>query len=593
MSERRTSLFLNDEDNFTFVAALEIGTSYSGYAYCQRKDGKSIAKDIVMNPAWLNTDKTLTSLRTPSCLLLNEKKEFEAYGYEAEKLYLELVREGRQNKYFYFRRFKPKLVGIQDLRFNSLITDEGGRAFSALKVFSLSLRYLKSQLLNDLCLRGKDADTDDIRWVITVPAFCSESAKQFMRKAANMAGIPDSMIKLGLEPEAASIFVQSMPSNLFSNDKLPVLKSGTKYALADIGGGLTDIIIHEKRRDGLREVSRGVGAKLGGGSVDNIFVQFLHKLLGDAITDEFVNRYRKEFLTMMHEFEYKKRNVTPITTSYIELKVPACIQLLCQKQQYNDNLANVIFRSVYKGRVKLVGQRLRIDAVISNEFFRAITVEMAKLISHTLSSFKTAKDVSILVLTGAFADSEVVQEIMHQELVGKSQIKQIIVPPDSDVAVLKGAVIFGHNPGAISCRINRYTQGLRIARLYNPEMHDPSRRSVLNGIEYILDIFSPFLTVGTRVPAGFISHQALTTTEPLQKKIEIDLYQSSSLSHNFVTDEGCESLGKIEYEIPIPSEEARTIYIDFVLGGTELELIITDKKTSFKTKYTFPVLKAK
>jgi hypothetical protein len=48
------------------------------------------------------------------------------------------------------------------------------------------------------------------------------------------------MIKLALEPEAASIFVQNMPSNMFSNDKLPVLKSGTKYALADIGGKLTD-----------------------------------------------------------------------------------------------------------------------------------------------------------------------------------------------------------------------------------------------------------------------------------------------------------------------------------------------------------------
>lgn len=336
-----------------------------------------------------------------------------------------------------------------------------------------------------------------------------------------------------------------------------------------------------------------MGAKLGGGSVDNIFVQFLNKLLGDKITDEFINRYRKEFLTMMREFEIQKRNVTPRTTSYIELKVPACIQLLCQKQQYNDNLANVIFRSVYNGRVKLVGQRLRIDAVVSNEFFRAITVEMAKLINHTLAGNRIAKDVSVLVLTGAFVDSEVVQEIMHQELVGNSQIKQIIVPPDADVAVLKGAVIFGHNPGTITCRVNRYTQGLRIARLYNPEMHAPERRSVLNGIEYVLDIFSPFLTVGTRVPVGFISHQALTTTEPMQKKIEIDLYQSIKLSHNFVTDEGCETLGKIEYQIPIPSEEARTIYIDISLGDTELVLYVIDKKTSFKSKYFFPVLKEK
>lgn len=44
--DRRTSLFLHDEDNYSFVAALEIGTSYSGYAYSPRKDGKSVAKDI-------------------------------------------------------------------------------------------------------------------------------------------------------------------------------------------------------------------------------------------------------------------------------------------------------------------------------------------------------------------------------------------------------------------------------------------------------------------------------------------------------------------------------------------------------------------
>ena len=49
--------------------------------------------------------------RTPTCLLLNEKKDFEAFGYEAEKQYLSLVKENKQNKMFYFRRFKTKLFG--------------------------------------------------------------------------------------------------------------------------------------------------------------------------------------------------------------------------------------------------------------------------------------------------------------------------------------------------------------------------------------------------------------------------------------------------------------------------------------------------
>ncbi|KAL4234287.1 hypothetical protein ACF0H5_005938 [Mactra antiquata] len=592
LKEHRSSIFLKDEDNFAFVAALEIGTSYSGYAYCARKDNKNITKDIVMNPTWLHTNQQLTSLRTPSCLLLNDKKEFEAYGYEAEKMFSDSLKEGNQNKYFYFRRFKQKLSGIKDLRGNALITDENGKAFSGMKVFTLALRYLKSQLLNELCLRGHDADSGDVRWIVTVPAYWADTSKQFVRRAAVLAGIPDDMLKLVLEPEAASLFCQNMPSNMFS-DKMPFLKSGSKYVLADIGGGMTDVVMHEKKRDGLRELSRGVGAKLGGGSVDNIFVQFLKKMLGDFITEEFVNKYRKDFVAMMREFELQKRHVTPKTTACIELKVPACLQLLCHKQQYNDNLANVIYRSVYQGRVKLVGNRMRIDAVISNEFFRATTVEMAKMINLSLTSQQTAKDISVLVLTGGFAESEAVQEIMHQELVGNSQIKQIVVPPDADIAVLKGAVIFGHNPGSFLCRVNRYTLGLRIARLYNPEMHSVDRRTVLNGIEYVLDIFSPFLTIGTRVPVGFVSHQSLTSTEANQRKIDIDIYQSANLSHNFVTDEGCEHLGKVTYEIPMPSEEARTIYVDFILGDTELVMWVTDKKTTFKTKYTFPQLREK
>lgn len=51
------------------------------------------------------------------------------------------------------------------------------------------------------------------------------------------AGIPDEMLKLVLEPEAASLFCQNLPSNMFS-EKLPILKSGSKYVLADIGGSV-------------------------------------------------------------------------------------------------------------------------------------------------------------------------------------------------------------------------------------------------------------------------------------------------------------------------------------------------------------------
>ena len=39
-------------------------------------------------------------------------------------------------------------------------------------------------MLNALRMRGKDLATEDIKWMITVPAFWSDATKQFMRQAA-------------------------------------------------------------------------------------------------------------------------------------------------------------------------------------------------------------------------------------------------------------------------------------------------------------------------------------------------------------------------------------------------------------------------
>ena len=65
-----------------------------------------------------------------------------------------------------------------------MITDETGKQFPALKVLAYTIRYLKSQVLNDICLRGHDVEADDIKWVLTVPSAFTDLAKQFMRKAA-------------------------------------------------------------------------------------------------------------------------------------------------------------------------------------------------------------------------------------------------------------------------------------------------------------------------------------------------------------------------------------------------------------------------
>lgn len=91
------------------VAALDFGTTYSGYAFSMIHDFKVDPLKIQANQAWNSGGGALLSLKTPTCILLNGKKEFVAFGYEAENKYADIVLDEEQDDYYYFHRFKMNL----------------------------------------------------------------------------------------------------------------------------------------------------------------------------------------------------------------------------------------------------------------------------------------------------------------------------------------------------------------------------------------------------------------------------------------------------------------------------------------------------
>jgi hypothetical protein len=67
---------------------------------------------------------------------------------------------------------------------STLITDEQNKEFPAIEVFSKSILCLKTKLLDELKRKKTLVRTDDILFVLTVPAIWSDNAKDFMRQAA-------------------------------------------------------------------------------------------------------------------------------------------------------------------------------------------------------------------------------------------------------------------------------------------------------------------------------------------------------------------------------------------------------------------------
>ncbi|KAL5019194.1 hypothetical protein ScPMuIL_004916 [Solemya velum] len=119
------------------------------------------------------------------------------------------------------------------------LQDATGKTMSALKIFALSIEYLKDDMLKMSKKQMAGLEESDIYWVLTTPAIWSDSAKQFMREAAIEAGIDKDSLTIALEPEAASIYcryAKLQRKQRETKQSVRCFAPGTRYAVLDAGG---------------------------------------------------------------------------------------------------------------------------------------------------------------------------------------------------------------------------------------------------------------------------------------------------------------------------------------------------------------------
>ena len=92
-----------EEDVFKIIAAIDFGTTFSGYAYALASEKNT----IYTNRNWGQTQGFLLQ-KTPTCLLLKPSGEFASFGFDAVSQYNDLT-ENEASEYYFFNRFKMKL----------------------------------------------------------------------------------------------------------------------------------------------------------------------------------------------------------------------------------------------------------------------------------------------------------------------------------------------------------------------------------------------------------------------------------------------------------------------------------------------------
>nr|CAD7199904.1 unnamed protein product [Timema douglasi] len=163
------------------VVAIDIGTTYSGYAFSFTRDPE---QRIHMMRKWEGGDPGLNNQKTPTTLLLTPEGQFHSFGCAARDYFNDL--DSSEARHWYFLdKFKMTLHHRQDVNRMTGVRAANGEVLPVLTVFAHALRHLKNQVLRELSDQaGSRVDPREVRWVVTVPAMWRQPSKQLVREAA-------------------------------------------------------------------------------------------------------------------------------------------------------------------------------------------------------------------------------------------------------------------------------------------------------------------------------------------------------------------------------------------------------------------------
>lgn len=326
------------------------------------------------------------------------------------------------------------------------------------------------------------------------------------------------------------------------------------------------------------------GGPWGGSTVEDEFCALLESICGHEVFQDFQKRFMGDMIDLLQTFEFKKRIFIPEKDSPFSIKIPITLV-----EHYNnhsgDHKIQEVLKTKFNEEITLSGDKLRISPQI---FIRLFEKSTSSIVKHIQSLFEKSEvsDVSILLLVGGFAESTVVRDA----IVSHFPNIQIIHPPESVSTVVKGSVLFGHEPKSIVARVCKYTYGIAMMTPFKEGLSDPKKKRIINGEAMCDDVFDVHLSVGERVSLSDKRAGREYSLHSGQSHSLLEVYVSSVPHPKDVTENSCTRLGSLVLEVPGDSREKDKIVVCLYYSGTELGVSAFNPQTNQKTETYFDFL---
>ena len=182
--------------------------------------------------------------------------------------------------------------------------------------------------------------------------------------------------------------------------------------------------------------------------------------------------------------------------------------------------------------------------------------------------------------------------ILQEEVKSVIEYTPLLVPEESELAVVKGAVTFGWKPETILARKCRYTYGIATAKRFESGT-DPLSKKIFDDDGWAL-CSRRFGKLVEEMQAVHIGETITEIYRPIkhnQKNVKLPVYYSKNRSIRYVDELGCEYLG--ELIVPMPDTTggiSREVKVLVRFGETEFRVDAEDLTSGNKVNASFDFL---
>ena len=315
-------------------------------------------------------------------------------------------------------------------------------------------------------------------------------------------------------------------------------------------------------------------------------MKFLSRLAGQNTLNDFKEGNMEDFFEICRSFEAKKKTILPDKDGATNMSLPQSYFKYFMKRHKVNDFNEVIQKCLsYKDKVTSGLGKIKMQKQHFRDFFEETVKNILKYIEDLFQE-ELVCDVGTILMVGGFSECKIVQHAVRERFNGK----KVVIPEEAGLAVLNGAVYFGHIPQAISRRSARYTYGIQTWAPFDRSSHPVSKKTVSDGRTRCRDVFFKFVQKGERIYPGYSKSQIFTTLQTMDK-LNCHVYISDNPSPVFTDEEGCRRLGTLK--IPLTEAESRSrreIEETMIFGETELKVRAEDLFTGTVKEVIFDLL---